>query len=93
MYLCNPNFSVNPDTSVTTKTANTSQPQPLVAIPNPSAVTAAPTIRTRQGATRGTRWEPRVGHTHEQHPEQGAEQVLLLPDRHQDDRAAPERRR
>ena len=42
MNLCSPNLTVNPDTSVTTKTASTSQPQPLVAIPNPSAVTAAP---------------------------------------------------
>ena len=42
MNLCTPNLTVNPATTVMTKAASTSQPQALVAIPNPSAVIAAP---------------------------------------------------
>ncbi len=81
--LCSPSLIVNLDTSVTTKTASTSQPQPLVAIHDPK--------RRHRGARQSERRDLRrafsvgastVSHTREQHREHGAEEVPLLLDLH-----------
>ena len=83
--LCTPNATPRPATSVTAKAASTSQPQGVPA--------DAKGQRGQSGADQGKDGDPQraipegaawVGQHREQRAEQGAEKVLLVPDRPED---------